>query len=103
MDENGKIQIGWRLPPGLKDKFSNFCDDPNSGSMEEEAAGALYIYMHLPEKIRELAKLEAKGVSMVESEFWDEFGEGLQLGIKAQLKNQPPKRKKPSSRKKRVL
>ena len=85
MNNNEKIQIGWRLPQDLKDRFSGFCDKPSSDSMEEEAAGAIYVYMHLPQKIRELAKLEAKSVPMVDPAFWDDFGRGLELGIKAQL------------------
>ena len=103
MENHEKTQVGWRLPTGLRDAFVDFCVKTDRDSMEEEAAAALHIYMHLPEKIRELAKLETKGVSMVESEFWDDFGEGLQLGIKAQLKNQKPKPKKASSQKKKAL
>ncbi len=100
MENHEKTQVGWRLPAALRDLFVGFCAKTDRDSMEEEAAAALHIYMHLPEKIRELAKLETKGVSMVEPEFWSDFDKALELGIKAQLKSQRPKRKKSSSRKK---
>jgi len=96
MENNGKCQIGWRIPSGLKDKFSDFCEK-GPDSMEEEAAAAVLIYMHLPKKIRTLAKLETKGTSIVEPRFWEEFGKGLELGITAQFNIQ---RKGPGSRKK---
>jgi len=97
MKNDEKSQIGWRLPPSLKDKFTEFCE-PSLDSMEEEAAAALLIYMHLPRKIRELAKLEAKGVELVEPRFWADFGKGLELGITAQLNT--PQKKRDSRKKK---
>ena len=84
MENNDKIQTGWRVPTKLKDDFANFCAK-TSDSIEEECSAALYLYMRQPKKIRELAKLEVKGAPLVPASFWDDFAKGLELGIKVQL------------------
>lgn len=98
MENNNKTTTGWQIPIDLKDRFTEFCEKIKDSRIQEECSAALYIYMYLPEKIRELAKLEVKGVPMVDSRFWTDFAKGLELGITAQLSIQQQKQAK--SRKK---
>jgi len=93
MANDEKTTTGWKIPIELKDKFTDFCEG-TPDSIQEECSAALLIYMYLPEKIRELAKLEVKGVSMVPHEFWEHFAVGLELGIQAQLNIQQQKKGK---------
>jgi len=82
----GKIQLGWEVPPEVKESFRDWCI--NKGVLvQEDCAGALVIWKHLPSIIREKAKLEAKGTPSIDAEFWKQFSQGLELAVQAQLNN----------------
>ena len=85
-----KIQTGWQVPVSCKDSFTEFCDRVGS-LVQEDCAGALVIWQYLPAQLRELAKLQAKGLVEVDQKFWDQFHQGLELGIQAQS-NIPPQK-----------
>jgi hypothetical protein len=85
-----KIQTGWKIPVTCKDSFTKFCDEVGS-LVQEDCAGALLIWQYLPAQIRELAKMHAKGVTKIDKKFWDQFRQGLELGIQAQS-NTPPQK-----------
>lgn len=85
-----KVMLGWYVPIEARRKFVEFCVEIGSLA-QEDCAGALIIWQHLPAQIRELAKLQAKGLVEVDQNFWDQFRQGLELGIQAQS-NIPPQK-----------
>lgn len=95
---NEKVKTGWLVPVKLKESFVNFCAEKGNVA-QEDCAGALLIWQHLPAQIREQARLEAKGIQSVDKTFWKQVSHGLELGIQAQLniqqqtqeKEKPPK------------
>jgi len=93
---NKKIAAGWYIPVDVRDKFAQFCAQMGS-IIQEDCAGALIVWQHLPPEIRELAKLEAKGLRGADEQFWADFEAGLRLGIRAQLGSQPQKPEKGKS------
>ena len=79
-EKNKKVQPGWLIPSKVKDIFSAFCTDMGVVA-QEDCAGALMLWTYLPAEIRELARLEAKGLREPDLEFWSHFAAGLRLGI----------------------
>jgi hypothetical protein len=93
-----KIQLSWYVSTEVKSAFTEFCTE-NGLVIQDDCAGALTLWRHVPAEIRELAKLEAKGLREPAVAFWDEFARGLRRGIRDQLDAQqqkPGKRKKKS-------
>ena len=90
---NGKTKLGWCIPKNIREDFTEFCATKGT-LIQEECAGALIIYQFLPAEIRELARLQAKGVEDINSDFWKDFASALRLGIKAQQDNLHKRRKK---------
>lgn len=88
-----KIKTGWPIPASIKDSFVNFCSEVGCIA-QEDCAGALLIWQHLPAQIREQARLEAKGIRAIDIKFWKQFSSGVELGLKAQLSIQPQKPEK---------
>lgn len=88
---NNKVAVGWRIPIKVKDDFIAFCGSVDSVA-EGDCAGAIIVWQYLPPQIRELAKLEAKGISVVHKEYWLEFQKGLQAAINHQGKIQRRKK-----------
>ena len=64
MRNNEKTTTGWQIPVELKDDFTAFCES-TPDSIQEECSAALLIYMHLPSKIRELAKLDVGRIAKI--------------------------------------
>jgi len=85
-----KTKTGWPIPISVKDSFVNFCAEMGTLA-QEDCAGALLIWQHLPAQIRESARLEAKGIRSLDKNFWKQFQAGLELGIQAQLNIQQQK------------
>lgn len=75
-----KIKPGWWLPIEVKDSFTDFCDKIGN-HIQDNFAGAIWIWPLLPAQIREWAKLEAKGESAVDADFWKGFQEGMNSQI----------------------
>ena len=59
-----KVKTGWEIPVPIKDNFVEFCAHVGAIA-QEDCAGALLIWQHLPAQLREVAKLDAKGVPVV--------------------------------------
>ena len=64
-----KIKPGWAIPVQVKDSFKDFCDDAGAIA-QDDCAGALFLWQHMPPSIREWAKLEAKNKPYVDKGFW---------------------------------
>lgn len=88
-----KIKPGWYLPLSVRDKFTDFCSDQGT-VIQQDFAGALVVWCNLPAELRELAKLEAKGLREPDPAFWEDFAAGLRLGIHAQRASQQEKQAK---------
>lgn len=64
-----KTKPGWAIPTDIKESFVNFC--AHIGAIaQEDAAGALFLWQFMPERVREWAKLAAKGAPPVKEGFW---------------------------------
>jgi hypothetical protein len=87
--DDKKVAPGWYIPMEVREAFTAFCNLKGT-VIQEDFAGALTVWRHLPAEIRELAKLEAKGLHPPEEQFWADFEAGLRLGIRAQQASQPP-------------
>jgi len=85
-----KSSTGWSIPKEVKEAFVNFCAQTGT-LVQDDCAGALFIWQRLPAQIREWAKLAAKDAPGVDDHFWKDFAAGLQLGLQAQS-NTPPKK-----------
>lgn len=85
-----KVKTGWLIPIPVKESFVAFSAEKGTVA-QEDCAGALLIWQYLPAQIREEARLEAKGVHSIDKKFWEQFCQGLELGIEAQLNSQRPK------------
>lgn len=57
-DEN--VQLGWRIPPAVRDKFKEYCDDVGS-DYGDSLAAAMTIWQHLPASIQRQSHLEVAG------------------------------------------
>ena len=88
-----KIATGWYIPIEVRERFTNFCNMKGT-VIQEDFAGALTVWQHLPAEIRELAKLEAKGLRESDERFWADFEAGLRLGIHGQPVPPPVEPKK---------
>lgn len=77
-----KVALGWYVPVEAKRLFVEFCAGVGSVA-QEDCAGALHIWQHLPAAIREQAKLQAKGLQAIDKVFWEQFRAGLELAIQA--------------------
>lgn len=75
-----KIKPGWWVPVKVKESFVDFCSDVGH-HVQEDFAGALFIWPYLPAQIRELANLEAKGIETAGNDFW----QGLKTGLSGAL------------------
>ncbi len=60
---------GWPVPTTVKEDFVEFVAHVGSIA-QEDCAGALFLWQHVPPDIREWAKLDAKGSPAVEAVFW---------------------------------
>jgi len=65
-----KIKPGWWLPVKVKESFADFCSDVGH-HIQEDFAGALFIWPYLPAQLREWATLDAKDNPVVKPEFWE--------------------------------
>jgi len=63
------VKTGWPIPVKVKESFTEFCGHVDSVA-QSDCAGALFLWQHMPERIREWAKLEAKDSPAVGKEFW---------------------------------
>ena len=89
---NEKVKTGWYIPTAIKESFVEFC--AHKGAItQEDCAGALFLWQHVPARLREWAKLEAKDSPVVEGDFWDGLHDGLDASIQALLESQPHKKK----------
>ena len=79
-----KTSLGWEVLPEVKDRFRDWCVDKGCLT-QDDCAGALTIWPHLPSIIREKAKKESKGISSIDVKFWEQFSAGLELALQAQL------------------
>ncbi len=71
-----------REPQRVLDHFSAFCHRIG-GKIDEEQAGAKWLWPYVPAALREQAKLAAKGLAEVDEEFWVRFGAGLEAALAA--------------------
>ena len=70
MGKNQKtIKLGWAIPVTVKDCFIEFCAQFGL-VVQEDCAGALFLWQRMPAQIREWAKLEAKNDPRVDKGFW---------------------------------
>ena len=74
--ERNIVKPGWPMPRPLKEKFVKFADDVD-GKVQGECAGAIWLWMQMPPIVRELAKLEAKGISITADGWWESFARKL--------------------------
>ena len=90
-----KVQLGWQVPVSVKEAFRDFCSDTSS-IVQEDCAGALFIWRYMPAAIREQARMTAKGIGSVDKKFWEQFRAGIELALQARLntQQQKPGRKK---------
>lgn len=77
-DEN--VQLGWRIPPAVRDKFKEYCDDVGS-DYGDSLAAAMTIWQHLPASIQRQSHLEVAGKQGVDQKFWEELRRGLDDAI----------------------
>jgi hypothetical protein len=88
---------GWNIPVDVRDSFTAFCAGVGAIA-QEDCAGALLIWPHLPAEIREQAKVQAKGNSAIDKKFWQQFRSGLELALQARsniLQEKRDKKKAP--------
>jgi len=78
--ESKTVAPGWKIPSATKDAFREFT--ANAGTVtQEDCAGALFIWQHLPAQIREWARMDAKGEPRVDPGFWAELHNGMEKSI----------------------
>ena len=95
---NEKIKTGWPIPVNVKESFVTFC--ASKGTLaQEDCAGALTLWQYLPAEIREMVRLEVKGLMEPDLVFWQDFAAGLRLGIHAQ---QAARQEKPGKKGKKT-
>ena len=75
-----KIQPGWEIPIVVRDAFRDFCVKKGA-IVQEDCAGALFLWQQMPAQIREWAKLEAKGLPAVDKPFWIGLGRVIDASI----------------------
>jgi len=92
-----KVKTGWEIPVPIKDNFVEFCAHVGAIA-QEDCAGALLIWQHLPAQIREWAKLDAKGSPVVDPDFWEGLKDGLEVSIQALIESQKQTKQKKSSK-----
>ncbi len=93
-----KIKLGWYVPADCRNKFAQWCAD--SGLIcQDDAAGALTLWPHIPAAVREQAKLQAKGIAAIDEKFWDTFRMGVELTLRGQAVCGDSKKTKKSGRK----
>ena len=64
-----KVKAGWMIPESARDSFTDFC--VRKGTLaQEDCAGALVVWQHLPAQLREWAKAVTKGEKPARPEFW---------------------------------
>jgi hypothetical protein len=80
-----KTKPGWAIPTDVKEQFVDFCTHVGSIA-QEDCAGALVLWQHMPPQLREWAKLLAKGAAAMDDEWW----QGLEARINAALRPQSP-------------
>lgn len=90
-----KTKPGWAIPVPVKESFVEFCAHVGAIA-QEDCAGALFLWQHLPSQLRELAKLNAKGATVVNSDFWQGLNDGLEVSIQALLESQKQTKQKKS-------
>jgi hypothetical protein len=91
-----KTKPGWAIPTNIKEAFIEFCAHVGAIA-QEDCAGALFLWQYMPPKIREWAKLHAKGSPVVDLDFWKGFGAGSETSIQALTESQKHKKtRKPS-------
>lgn len=93
MPEKDNMTLGWIIPKKVKDDFVKFAESVGS-RIQEDCAGALIIWQHLPAELREQAKLAAKGECQLDEDFWKEFSAGLKYAFYGQQKILQKKAKK---------
>lgn len=92
-----KTKPGWAIPVDIKEEFVEFC--AHIGAItQEDCAGALFIWQHLPAQIREYAKLQAKGAPIVDADFWDGLRRGIEVSVQALLESQKHNKRKKSAK-----
>jgi len=64
-----KTKAGWPISVDVKDNFTKFCTKIGA-IIQEDYAGALFLWQQMPANIREAAKLEAKGIPVDNKKFW---------------------------------
>jgi hypothetical protein len=92
-----KDQVGWAVSPHIKDAFMGFCDEIGS-KYGNELQGALDLWMHMPDAVRAIAKMQAAGTLRIPPEFWRLLGEEIAPRLKVQYekqKNNDSKKKRP--------
>ena len=91
-----KIKTGWPIPETVKESFVEFCAHVGAIA-QEDCAGALLLWQHLPSQLREMAKLDAKGSPVIDPDFWEGLKDGLEVSIQALIESQKQtKQKNPS-------
>ena len=79
-----KVKPGWYIPSNVRDQFTEFCT--NKGTViQEDFAGALVVWQHLPSEIREIAKAEAKGLRESNAALWANIVSAIQLELSARM------------------
>lgn len=78
-----KTKPGWYIPIDVKDKFVNSCSDVGE-IIQDDMAGAIWLWCYIPATIRELAKLASVGKLSLPDEAWREFGRGIEAGALSQ-------------------
>ena len=68
-----KVKPGWAIPTDVKDSFVEFCARVGAVA-QEDCAGALFLWQHMPPSLREWAKMEAKDSSVKDEQFWKSLG-----------------------------
>lgn len=84
--ESRKKQVTWMVPVKLYEDFKGFCGDGGT-ILQDDAAGALWLWQRIPAQIRQDAKLAAKGIHRMDEEFWEFFQAGLDAAYRVQVKS----------------
>jgi len=92
-----KTKPGWAIPVDVKESFVEFCAHVGAIA-QEDCAGALLLWQHLPSQLREVAKLDAKGSPVVDPDFWEGLKDGLEVSIQALIESQKQTKQKKSSK-----
>lgn len=72
---NEKVQLGWKIPKSVLEKFRVYCVEVGS-NYQDTTAAAMVVWPYLPAEVQRRAQLEASGKS--QKKFWDLFSSGLE-------------------------